>query len=169
VWITGCLHATPRRSGCPPLYSRRASRVAPFGSPRDRIAYGVKIDGHEEKCRLVGIDAPELNDERQEYRDAAYAARNYARSRLGGEQVTLEDEPRQGDRDRYGRLLRYVILRDGTNFNEDMVRKGFAHVYDRFQFSLKPQFKAAETEAKHEKRGVWQLRPGPWRDVPDGH
>ena len=129
----------------------------------------VKVGGHEEKCRLVGIDAPEMNDERQEYRDAAYAARNYARSRLAGEQVTLESEPRQGDRDRYGRLLRYVILSDGTNFNEDMVRKGFAHVYDRFEFSLKPRFKAAETEAKREKRGVWQLRPGPWREVPTGH
>ena len=126
----------------------------------------VRVDGREEKVRLVGIDTPETNDERQDYRDAAYAARNYARSRLGGETVTLEAESRQGDRDKYGRLLRYVILHDGTNFNEVMVRMGYAHVYDRFEFTLKPRFKAAETEAKHEKRGVWQLRPGPWREVP---
>lgn len=126
----------------------------------------VKLDGRTEKVRLVGIDAPELDDERQDYRDAGYTARNYARSRLGGESVTLETEPRQGDRDRFGRLLRYVVLRDGTNFNEEMVRKGYVHVYDRFEFTLKPRFKSAETEAKHEKRGVWTLRPGPWREVP---
>lgn len=123
----------------------------------------VNVDGRDEKVRLVGIDSPELNDERSDYRQAGYAARDYARSRLAGERVTLEEEPLQSDRDKYGRLLRYVVLRDGTNFNEDMVRKGYAHVYDRFSFTLKPRFKAAETEAKREQRGVWRLRPGPWR------
>src|SRR5258705_12191285 len=126
----------------------------------------VRIDGHNEKVRLVGIGSPELQDERPEYRDVADAARNYARSRLGGETVTLEAEPRQGDRDSYGRLLRYVILDDGTNVNEDLVRKGYAHVYDKFNFTLKPRFKAAETEAKREKLGVWKLPPGRWREVP---
>ena len=126
----------------------------------------VRMDGRTEKVRLVGIDSPELQDERQAYRDAAYAARDYARSRLGGETVTLEAEPRQGDRDAYGRLLRYVVLSDGTNVNEEFVRKGYAHVYDKFQFTLKPRFKAAEAEAKREKLGVWKLPPGRWREVP---
>ena len=126
----------------------------------------VRVDGHSEKIRLVGIDSPELKDERREYRDAAYAARDYARSRLGGETVTLETEAHQGDRDKYGRLLRYVILSDGTNVNEEFVRKGFAHVYDKFQFTLKPRFKAAEAEAKRGKLGVWKLPPGRWREVP---
>jgi micrococcal nuclease len=126
----------------------------------------VRLDGRTEKIRLVGIDSPELQDERQVYRDAAYAARDYARSRLGGETVTLETEPRQGDRDAYGRLLRYVILDDGTNVNEDFVRKGYAHVYDKFSFTLKPRFKAAEAEAKRLKLGVWKLPPGRWREVP---
>ena len=125
----------------------------------------VRMDGHTEKVRLIGIDSPEINDERQEYRDAAYAARDYARSRLGGETVTLETEARQDDRDAYGRLLRYVILRDGTNVNEELVRKGYARVYDKFQFTLKPRFKAAEAEAKREKLGVWKLPPGRWREV----
>jgi micrococcal nuclease len=126
----------------------------------------VRIDGRTEKVRLVGIDSPELDDVRPEYHDAAYAARDYARSRLGGEPVTLETEAQQPDRDQYGRLLRYVILDDGTNVNEDFVRKGYAHVYDKFQFTLKPRFKAAEAEAKRQKLGVWTLPPGRWREVP---
>ena len=129
----------------------------------------VKFDGHTEKVRLVGLDSPELQDERQAYRDAGYAARDYARSRLGGETVTLEAEPRQGDRDNYARLLRYVILDDGTNVNEEFVRKGYARVYDKFQFTLKPRFKAAEAEAKREKLGVWTLPPGRSRQVPSAH
>jgi len=126
----------------------------------------VRIDGRTEKIRLIGIDSPELQDERQAYRDAGYAARDYARVLLGGEMVTLEPEPRQGDRDRYNRLLRYVILDDGTNANEELVRKGYARVYDKFNFTLKPRFKAVEAEAKREKLGVWTLPPGRWREAP---
>jgi micrococcal nuclease len=66
----------------------------------------------------------------------------------------------KGDRDAYGRLLRYVILADGSNINEEMVRKGYAHVFDKFNFTLKPRFKAAEADAKHEKLGVWGLAAG---------
>jgi micrococcal nuclease len=127
----------------------------------------VRLDGHTEKVRLVGIDSPELHDDRQDYRDVAYAAKNYARSLLGGETVTLDADPRQGDRDRYGRLLRYVVLDDGTNVNEIMVRKGYAHVYTRYNFALKARFKLAEDEAKRGRLGVWALAPGPWREVPD--
>jgi len=143
--------------------SPQAARVV---AVHDGDTITVRFDGHTEKVRLVGIDSPELQDERQAYRDAGYAARNFARSLMGGETVTLEAEPRQGDRDRYGRLLRYVILDDGTNVNEVLVRKGYARVYDRFNFTLKPRFKAVEAEAKRERLGVWMLPPGPSREVP---
>ena len=136
-------------------------------SVHDGDTITVAMDGRKEKIRLVGIDTPELQDERPEYRAAGYEARNYARSRLGGETVTLETDPRQSDRDGYGRLLRYVILGDGTNVNEDLVRKGYARVYDRFNFTLKPRFKAAETEAKRLKLGVWKLPPGKARQTPN--
>jgi micrococcal nuclease len=143
-----------------------APEIARVVAVHDGDTITVKFDGRTEKIRLVGIDSPEIRDERQSYRDAAYAARNYARSRLGGETVTLEPEARQGDRDKYGRLLRYVILRDGTNINEELVRQGYARVYDKFNFTLKPRFKALEAEAKQQGLGVWTLPPGRWREVP---
>jgi len=143
-----------------------APQTARVVAVHDGDTITVRIDGHKEKVRLVGIDSPELQDERQAYRDAGYAARNYARVLLGGETVTLEPEPRQGDRDRYDRLLRYVILGDGTNVNEDLVRKGYARVFDKFNFTMKPRFKAVEAEAKREKLGVWALPPGRWREAP---
>jgi micrococcal nuclease len=148
------------------LFLATTPQTASVVTVHDGDTITVRVGGHTEKIRLVGIDSPELQDERQPYRDAGYAARNYARSRLGGETVILEAEPRQGDRDAYGRLLRYVILDDGTNINEEMVRKGYAHVFDKFNFTLKPRFKAAEADAKHEKLGVWALPPGRWREVP---
>ena len=148
------------------LLAAAPAEVARVVAVHDGDTITVKFDGRTEKVRLVGIDSPELDDERQPYRDAAYAARNCARSRLGGETVTLEREARQGDRDKYGRLLRYVILGDGTNVNEELVRKGYARVFDKFNFTLKPRFKELEAEAKGEKLGVWTLPPGPRRQVP---
>jgi len=127
----------------------------------------VNLDGRSETVRLVGIDTPELEDERAEYRRAAEAAREFARSALKGKTVTLEADGRQRDRDRYERLLRYVILGDGTNFNEELVRKGYARVYDRFAFTLKPEFKRAEAEAKSQHLGIWSLAPGKARQVPE--
>ena len=98
---------------------------------------------------------------------AAYAAKSYARTLMAGETVTLDPEPRQGDRDKYGRLLRYVILDDGTNVNEAMVRRGYAHVYDRFNFTLKPRFKLAEDRSEAREARCVDAPPGPSREVPD--
>jgi len=125
----------------------------------------VTLGGRSEKVRLVGIDTPEINDDRPEYRAAAYAARDYARSRLNGKTVTLERDRYQPDRDDYGRLLRYVQLDDGSNFNEELVRKGYARVYDRFRFEAKGRFKSSEADAKRNRLGVWTLPPGKWRST----
>jgi micrococcal nuclease len=126
----------------------------------------VRVGDRSEKVRLVGIDAPELNDERAAYQEVAVEAREAARTLLKGKTVTLETDPRQGDRDTYQRLLRYVILGDGTNANEWLVRHGYARVYNRFEFVEKGRFKEDEAEAKREKIGIWTLPPGPARVTP---
>ena len=38
-------------------------------------------------------------------------------------------DPSQGERDKYDRLLRYIFLEDGTNFNELMISEGYAFEY----------------------------------------
>lgn len=115
----------------------------------------VHIGARRERVRLIGIDTPELDDERPWWTDLAYRARNYARMRVKGRQVTLRGDPLCSDRDDYGRLLRYLILKDGTNFNEEMVRKGYARAYTRFRFSLAEEFVSAEGEARRESVGRW--------------
>ena len=151
--------ASPARS--------QAGQEASIVSVHDGDTITVRISGRKEKVRLLGIDAPEMNDERPEYRDAAAAARDYAAALLLGTHVTLETDPTQADRDAYERLLRYVILPDGTNLNELLVRKGYARVYNRFNFSERVTFKKVERAARDAKLGVWRLPPGPARKVPD--
>lgn len=156
----------PARLAAPDGAPVRVESDVQVVSVHDGDTITVRTDGRTEKVRLVGIDTPELDDEREAYRDEAEAAREFTRLRLKGKLVVLERDGKQGDRDDYERLLRYVILPDGTNFNEELVRKGYARVYDRFQFTLKGQFKRSEAEAKREHIGVWALPPGKPRQTP---
>jgi micrococcal nuclease len=151
--------AAPREAAPAPLQKGRVVSVHDGDTITVRLATG------SEKVRLVGIDSPELDDERPEYRAAGYAAREYARSRIDGITVTLEADTKQPDRDRYERLLRYVILGDGTNLNEELVRKGYARVYEKFKFDLKARFRDAEMEARQGSLGLWALPAGPPRMV----
>ncbi|MBZ5639871.1 MAG: thermonuclease family protein [Acidobacteriia bacterium] len=117
----------------------------------------VRIGEVKEKVRLIGIDTPELDDARHAWRDVAYQAREYARSRLLGRTVTLERDPLCANRDRYGRLLRYVALDDGTDVNEEMIRRGFARAYTRFKFVRTKRYESVEDEARKVRRGRWSL------------
>ena len=130
----------------------------------DGDTISVRVGERTEKVRLVGIDAPEIHDERSAWRDRAYAASRYVRDQVKGRTVTLEGDTVQGDRDEYGRLLRFVFV-DGRNLNLELVRLGYAKVYRKFDFHWKPEFLAAEADASASKLGVWTLPPGKNRVV----
>jgi micrococcal nuclease len=166
ILVAALSGASPARLASPDGTKRHLDEAARVVSVQDGDTITVKTSGRTEKVRLVGIDTPELDDQRPEYREAAKAARDYARELLVAEAVTLERDTRQGDRDKYGRLLRYVILDDKRNVNEELVCKGYARVYDRLSFALKPQFKECESDAKERRLGVWSLPPGKARQTP---
>jgi micrococcal nuclease len=118
------------------------------------------------KVRLIGIDAPEREpSQRDDYfrrqgivpatlRRIHREGRDFLIEKVKGETVSLDWE--QPERDRHGRLLAYVILPDGRCLNELMLEKGYAVVYRRFDFSLKPDFLKAEESARSNKQGLWE-------------
>jgi len=59
--------------------------------------------------------------------------------------------------DKYGRLLAYVYLEDGTFVNAELVKQGYARA-----MSIKPNtkcaglFKQLQEEAKRENKGLWK-------------
>jgi len=116
----------------------------------------VSIEGKTTRVRLIGINSPESVDPRKPVECFGIEASNKAKELLSGKFVKLEIDDRQQNIDRYGRLLRYVYLEDGTNFNKEMVELGFANEYT-YQTSYKYQgeFKEAEADAKINKRGLW--------------
>lgn len=122
----------------------------------DGDTFDVEIDGKIERLRLIGIDTPETVDPRKAVGCFGIEASNKAKELLSGQHVILESDPMQGERDRYGRLLRYAFLSDGTNFGLIMISQGFAHEYTyRFPYKYQTQFKQAELDARQNNIGLW--------------
>lgn len=116
----------------------------------------VDISGKTETLRLIGIDALETGDPRSLVSCFGNEATNKAKETLTGKSVQLEADPTQGERDKYNRLLRYVFLENGTNFNNLMISQGFAHEYTyRVPYKYQAEFKKAERQAREKKLGLW--------------
>lgn len=116
----------------------------------------VMINGNTERLRLIGIDTPETVDPRKPVQCFGIEASNKAKSLLAGTRVALEQDASQDERDAYGRLLVYVFLQDGTNFNHYMIAEGYAHEYTyRIPYKYQAEFKAAEAKARNSDKGLW--------------
>ena len=115
--------------------------------------------GKTEKVRLIGVDSPELDDEREAVRLMAFLAKRFAYSRLFRARVELLPGPET--RDDYKRLLAYIRTADGDLFNVTLVREGYAHAYLRFPFdeAWRKDLRAAEAEARRAGRGLWKEGP----------
>jgi micrococcal nuclease len=115
----------------------------------------AKVAGKRRSIRLVGMDTPERGD--CGYEDAKSALRRQIRH---GEKVKLKSDSRQGDKDRFGRWLRYV--HDGgidTGFRQ--VKRGWAEVLVVGRgFDRRAKYRRAENEARRDDRGVWGMCGG---------
>ena len=148
---------------------------AHIGDTRDaalhRVAYvydgdTIKLDNGE-KVRFIGIDAPEAHENDKLLKDVRHRHSNgqvqlamgreasrFARSLLASQQVRLEFDVEK--RDKYGRLLAYLYLPDGTFVNEKIIRQGYA-----YPLTIPPnvrharEFKQWFDEAREAKRGLW--------------
>jgi micrococcal nuclease len=115
----------------------------------------VKLAGRDETVRFIGADTPETHDPRKPVQCFGLAAATHTKSLVTGKSVRLAVDPSDSDRDKYGRLLRYVYLPDGTLLNAELIRDGYAFAYTVFPFSKLDEFQALETEARDNNRGLW--------------
>jgi micrococcal nuclease len=103
--------------------------------------------------RLIGVDSPEKQGGFREAEPFGDDAAAFLKRLVEGKLVRLEYD---GDRkDRYDRTLAYVFLEDGTLVNEAIIRGGWAETYRSFTYRRKPDFQAAEREARAARRGMW--------------
>lgn len=116
----------------------------------------VSINGETKRLRLIGINTPETVDPRTAVQCFGKEASDKAKELLTGKKVSLEADSTQGELDKYSRLLRYVFLEDGTNFNLYMIREGYAYEYTySTPYKYQTEFKAAQVYAKANNKGLW--------------
>jgi micrococcal nuclease len=118
--------------------------------------------------RLIGIDTPESRYNNKLARDSKRSrkdidsiikmgkeASNFTEKLAAGKKVRLEFDVEKHDR--YGRLLAYVYLEDGTFVNGRIVEEGYAQV-----MTVVPNVKHAQTflklerEAREKGVGLWK-------------
>jgi len=116
----------------------------------------VDINGVSEKVRLIGVDTPETIDPRKLVQCFGKEASAFNKSLLLNASIRLEADSLQYDRDKYGRLLRYVFLEDGTLVNEKIISLGYGHEYTyRTPYKYQAEFKDAERNAREGQKGLW--------------
>ena len=101
-----------------------------------------------EKVRLIGINAPEISD------IFGLEAKQHLSELIENKLVDLQTDNISNDRDRYQRLLRYVIL-DGVDINKKMLSDGFAFAYLKYHFSKSEDYKQAQIQASENNKGIW--------------
>lgn len=115
----------------------------------------VSIGGETYTVRYIGIDTPEMDDDRPAYRTLAAEATQANAALVEGQVVSLEKDV--SETDQYGRLLRYVFV--GHLFvNAQLVSGGYAwaksYPPDTKYDSL---FHDLESEAEDQGLGIWSL------------
>lgn len=116
----------------------------------------MEMNDKKETIRLIGLDTPEIVDQRKPVACFGKEASEEAKRILNGKSVYLETDPSQEVRDKYHRLLAYVFLKDGTNFNELMIKNGYGYEYTYdVPYTHQKEFKDAEKYARENKRGLW--------------
>lgn len=121
-----------------------------------------------QRVRLIGVDTPEMHDDRRNRADAkrnhlnekivgqfSEKAKEFVSHAVEGRSVRLEYDWQRTDK--YGRTLAYVYRQDDDYFlNAEILREGYGFPYLVFPFKHSDEFRRLAGEAKTEKRGLWK-------------
>jgi len=111
----------------------------------------INMDSREHRCRLIGIDAPEMGQEPWGER-----SREHLRKIVKDGQWRVFVETDIVKRDKYERLLVYLWTEDGMMINERMILEG-----DAVLFTIQPnskyadRFRKAQRVAREKRLGIW--------------
>lgn len=106
--------------------------------------------------RLIGVDTPEIVDPRKTVQCFGKEASDFTTSLVEGKTVSFVSDPTQQQYDKYGRLLAYVYLQDGTLVNEKIIRAGYGYEYTYdVPYRYQKAFKDAQRLAEVEGTGLW--------------
>jgi len=108
------------------------------------------------RVRFWGIDAPETAKPQEGKAAQPFADDAWSLTRRlcdsGSVRVLLD---RRQPRDRFDRLLAYLVLPDGTVVNEALLLEGMAKYDARFPHQQLERYELLEKQARFDKKGMW--------------
>lgn len=111
-----------------------------------------------QRVRYLGMDTPETVNPKKPVQCYGPEASAFNHHLVDGAAVRLVRDIE--DTDKYGRLLRYVYLPDGTFVNQALVAGGYATVYTwPPNIAHTADFKTAQAKAQATGRGLWSACP----------
>lgn len=132
--------------------------LQPRLSGAGRASDGDSLVLEGERIRLIGIDAPELDQVCQDASGADWPCGRAARNELAQRLAAGVVECQSLGEDKYGRTLARCTVQD-SDIGQHMVRRGLAIATEGYTI--------AQAQAKSDRRGLWQGRfvdPKTWRD-----
>lgn len=117
----------------------------------------VKVNDKVETVRIANINTPESVDPRRPVECMGKEASQKMLEIVSDKKVKLETDQTQKDKDRYGRLIRFVFLEDGTDVGLKLIQLGFAQSspYGETPHKYLENYKTAQDEAQKNQVGLW--------------
>jgi endonuclease YncB( thermonuclease family) len=123
----------------------------------DTLLVGMP-SGARRYVRILGIDTPEVFGTTE--CGGPQASQSMKQQLAPGARVRLVSDPSQANKDRYDRLLRYVIKRStGVDVGRAQLSRGWAtvYVYNNHPFRRVASYRDAQYAARTHHRGIWSL------------
>lgn len=119
----------------------------------------VDMEGKKEKIRFIGVDTPEIHHGGSTPPSQCYGdkAKAYTEASIDGKRVKLVADEKGSNRDRYGRLLRYVYNSQNIPIDEMLVAEGYGFAVDGFSYSKKSDYLSLMSDAENNKKGLWAI------------
>jgi endonuclease YncB( thermonuclease family) len=107
------------------------------------------------RVRYIGINAPEIDHENQKAEPYGYKARSFNKELILSQRIRLGFDKERHDR--YGRLLAYIFLADGSFLNSRILENGLAfYLHRRPNMKYDNRLLKAQQEAMKSQKGLWR-------------
>lgn len=107
------------------------------------------------RVRYIGVNTPEIAHADQKAEPFGYEAKYFNKELVFPKRVRLEFDKQRYDR--YGRLLAYVFLADGTFVNAKLIEAGYGfYLYREPNVRYGKRLIACQRKAMSASKGIWR-------------